>query len=264
MRTRRVRGLIPSSKRLLGGAISFSGDLLAPRRCLVCGRSLQSLPFARAPVLCPRCEDALPRIEGELCGRCGAPLISEEELCLLCRERESPLMSLRALYAYREGALSLVHGLKEAGDRQVALYLAEETLKRGLLSRETTMIVPVPPSRRGRRRRGFDQSILFARALSHLACVPVATLLSRRPGGAQKELDREGRFSSVSAQLRLKKPLLQKVSLNGPALSASRNRGGEVTLLDDVVTTGATLETAAALLTTLGVEVVRAIVIARD
>ncbi len=241
---------------LTAAVLALGEHLLSPRRCLVCGRSLQGAIFAlsEVPVLCERCEAALPRIEGDLCGRCGAPLVSEIDLCMVCRDRQSSLETLRALYAYREGAVSLIHALKEAGEPRVARYLADEILRRRILSSETSLIVPIPPSRRGKKRRGFDQSRLLTRALSQRTGLPRNALLSRRRGGAQKELDREGRLSNVASQLRLV-PGAFRVDAPPPA---------EVTLLDDVVTTGATLEAAAALLKRSGVERVRAVVIARD
>lgn len=236
---------------------SLAEHLLAPRRCLVCGDSEQSslLDNSEVPILCTACKNALPLIEGELCERCGVRLISESKLCLLCREGESDLHTIRALYEYREGAISLVHGLKEAGEPRVAQFLTGEIVRREMLSSRTSLIIPIPPSRRGRRRRGFDQSLLLARALSRRTGLPVASLLSRGHGNAQKELDRQGRLSNVSAQLRLKRPGFKSAALDVP---------GEVTLLDDVVTTGATLEAAARLLKEAGVETIRAVVVARD
>ncbi|MFP4408186.1 MAG: ComF family protein [Spirochaetaceae bacterium] len=245
-----------SAKALAGALRSLPEHLLAPRRCLVCGRSLEAavLDLCEAPVLCAGCRESLPRIEGELCRRCGVPLISELGLCTSCRELQSSLDGVRALYAYREGAVSLIHALKEGGELPVARFLAGEIVAAALLSSATSLLVPIPPSRRGKRRRGFDHSLILARALSRRTGVPRRRLLSRRGGGAQKELSREKRLSNVATQLRLRSRLL---------------RGGlrlpeEVTLIDDVVTTGATLEAAATLLKTAGVARVRAVVIARD
>lgn len=259
--------------------------LLSPPRCLVCGLSLQretlapscltgdGSPGEAAPLLCPDCAAALPTIEEPICEQCGKPLISEERLCLRCREIEdAALLGTRALYQYRRGAMALLHGLKERGDQRVAALLAGEIRRRRLIPPGTDLIVPIPSSRRGRRRRGFDQARLLARELSRLTGIPTAPLLHRRGGGEQKRLDREGRLANVSGRLTLRPGARRRLSAarrpedpeDGTPQSPT-NAPRRILLLDDVTTTGATLEAAARVLRDSGAAVtVYAVVVAVD
>lgn len=244
--------------------------LLAPRRCLRCGVSLQTAVLspptlaAGVPVLCGSCDNALPRLTGELCVSCGLPLVSEARVCLTCREEDRRLTSLRGLYAYRGAAVCLVHALKERGDLRCASFLTEEILAAGLVTprapgtrEEPRLLVPIPGSPRGRRRRGFDQAAILARRLSGATGIPASRALRRRAGSAQKVLNREERLANVASQLRVSRSALSGGVGKGVA-------GRAVVLVDDVATTGATLESAAALLLGAGALQVEAVVVARD
>lgn len=243
--------------------LSFAGHLISPPRCLGCGVSLQEQALGLMPadqlVLCDPCRSALPELFAPLCSRCGRPLISERELCLRCREAESALTTVRGLFSYRDAAKGVVGSLKEAGEPRTATFLAREILRRGLLSPETSLLVPVPASRMGRRHRGFDQSHLLATRLSRESGVPLKALLGRRGGGEQKRLDRKGRMENMKDQLYIGR---RGALSEGSVLDENLPR--EITLVDDVVTTGATLETAAQLLLEAGSDRVRAVVIALD
>lgn len=243
--------------------LSLVGHLTTPPRCVGCGSSLLEealgLRAADQLVLCDSCRAALPELAAPLCGHCGRQLISEVGRCLRCRQTESALTTVQGLYSYRDAAKGVVSSLKEAGEPRTARFLAEEFRRRGFLDPETALLVPIPASQRGRRRRGFDQSLLLARMLSMESGVPFARLLKRRGGGEQKRLDRAGRMANMEEQLYM------PTGRRAPGRSwPDEIPPMAVTLVDDVVTTGATLETAAQLLLEAGVRRVRAVVIALD
>mgnify|MGYP006273335905 FL=1 len=244
--------------------------LLSPPRCLCCGESLQpatqfGTSAEASPLLCGSCYRALPVIREPICEQCGKPLISEERFCLNCRAiTDSALSGIRGLFSYREEAIPLIHGLKERGDHRVAEFLAAEVLRRRLLPAATSLIVPIPSSRRGRRRRGFDQALLFAGALSRLSGVPACSIIVRRGGTEQKSLDREGRLANMTGQLGFRPGVdgkLRRRNLRSPGDAAPAS---PILLVDDVSTTGATLEAAARLFTSRGVETITGLVIAID
>ena len=112
------------------------------------------------------------------------------------------------------------------------------------------IIVPVPASRNGRRRRGFDQSLQMARYLP----VPAKTVLKRRTGRQQKSLTRLDRLTNAEKQY------MYRGILRRTDKSKSERSGTEVLLLDDVVTTGASLGRCAALVRDAGFCCSRAIV----
>ncbi|MFW6329133.1 MAG: ComF family protein [Alkalispirochaetaceae bacterium] len=253
--------------------MSFLEHLLAPRRCLHCGISLtlQTLSSLSPPLLCDECSSRLPRLDGPVCSRCGVPLLSESGNCLSCRRQERSLATLAALYEYRGPAVSLVHGLKELGDLRTAAFLASEMVAsphlRRLLDRAKEscgggLIVPVPASPRGRRRRGFDQAELLAGELARLTALRSRSLLSRRRGRSQKELDRGERSVNARAQLRYRR--FPRIRSRWPLLSCAPVSGASVVLIDDVATTGETVEAASVLLLEAGAAEVSALVVARD
>jgi ComF family protein len=125
-----------------------------------------------------------------------------------------------------------VHALKYQGRTDVAGFLARRAASMGAI-RANTVLVPVPLHARRERARGYNQSELLARALAETAPgVAVAMALVReRPTRSQTRLDREARAANVARAFAL--------------AASSEVRGRDVLLIDDVVTTGATLLAAA-------------------
>ena len=130
--------------------------------------------------------------------------------------------------AYEGPARALVHALKFRGARGVAETMAAQIVAcapTGLLT--GSVLVPVPLHPRRRRRRGFNQAALLAAALGRRADLPVADCLMRR-GAAVRQVgrDRQGRLDAI----------VGTVAVTPAGLVPRR-----AVLVDDVVTTGATL-----------------------
>jgi predicted amidophosphoribosyltransferase len=130
--------------------------------------------------------------------------------------------------------------LKYRNARRVAPRLAAELA--GLVTHRPDLVTWVPAAPVNRRRRGYDQSEVLARRVAHRLGVPAMRLLARR-GGAQTSATREER-------------------LTGPILAVRRAVRGAVLVVDDVVTSGASLATAAAGLRSAGAGRVDAVVVA--
>jgi predicted amidophosphoribosyltransferase len=157
-----------------------------------------------------------------------------------------------ALVAHRESGRDLVIGLKYRNRREaiapvgVALaQLAEEVLEgRELGRRDCVPVVTwAPTTARRRRRRGYDQAELLARAIGRAGGVPVRRLLRRVPGPVQTGADRAHRLAAPHFRARGQVP-------------------DTVVLVDDVWTTGATLAAAAAVLRPAGATTVIGITLA--
>jgi ComF family protein len=153
----------------------------------------------------------------------------------------------RAIGAY-EGALrSIVHALKYDGRRSLARPLAALMRQRGadvLAGAAAAVPVPLHPSRQ--RARGFNQAADLAR---HLGLPVIPALRRIRPTAVQAELPASQRFMNVSDAFR--------------ATRAARDLCGVVVLIDDVRTTGATLDACARALKQAGAREVRALTAAR-
>lgn len=226
--------------------LRIAHDWLLPRYCLLC------LGPAEAFDLCDACRSALPRLENP-CQGCGTPLSSGHH-CGRCLERPPPIDAVRIPFLYAQPVISLIRALKfqhrlQAGP-VLGMLLAQHLRSAGV--RMPQRIVPVPLHPRRQRLRGFNQSLQIARTLSAQLHVPVAPTLARRSKAtaAQSSLQsvRERRLNVRGA-----------FSLDTKSVAAFRH----VAIVDDVVTTGATVFSLAGALRRAGVNEIQLWSIAR-
>jgi ComF family protein len=217
-------------------------EWLLPSRCGGCARL--------GPWLCERCRRRIRRLEEPLCPRCGRELPFAGAACG-CRTRLKHLARLRSAAAYEGPLPPAVHRLKYRGWRALAPPLAR-LLVAGLVVEgfpaAHVLAVPLHPARE--RRRGYNQAELLAAEVRRALQLPrvegrLARVRDTRP---QVGLDRLRRQANVEGAFRWE--------------GASRS-GEPVLLVDDVVTTGATLEACASALTTAGFGRVSGITLAR-
>lgn len=229
--------------------------LIAPS-CAACGRLLDAP--SRGPV-CASCWSAIRPITPPVCERCGDPLPSwrvisqQRALCARCRRRPSAIDRGRAAGAY-EGALrDIIHALKYDGRRTVAQSLARLMATDGeSILQGADCAIPVPLHWRRQRARGFNQATELARALG----LPVVDALARiHPTASQTDLPAGQRHRNVRGAFRLVRRGLMRRALDV--------RGRTIVLVDDVSTTGATLEACARVLKAAGAREVRALTAAR-
>jgi predicted amidophosphoribosyltransferase len=212
-------------------------DLLFPRRCVVC-----SLPGA---TLCARCAVSLPRLEGPICARCGAPVAWPVARCRECAGRRLAFASARAGVEYDEAVRALVSAWKERGLRGLA-PLAASVVAEVVPPPSAQLIAFVPPDGDRSLRRGHHPPERLARELGRLWGLPVVPLLRRtRPLRSQRGLQREARRRNVRGAFR------------------ADGARGSVLLVDDVYTTGSTVGAAASALRAAGAGSVEVVTFAR-
>ncbi len=225
--------------------LSIILDLLFPPRCMGCGR--------RGGWLCPACDGELRPVSPPLCARCGRQWDgrSGDGRCPACRGTRSGLDGLRAAY-YFEGPIRRgIHGLKYRGQRSLAEPLTGLLLPAfDALPWAPDVVVPVPlyPSRQ--RQRGYNQSKLLAGTLARERRLEMVegAVLRRRDTPPQIGLDAAARRANVAGAFAGKPGALA---------------GWRVLLLDDVCTTGSTLEACADAAREAGAVVVWGLVLAR-
>lgn len=206
-------------------------NLVYPSECPVCGGDSDSY---RTSPICSGCFSGIARYEGPACSVCFEPLRSEHgSTCGSCLSKAPPFSRIMS-YGLHEGALkAAINFLKFSSARGLAKELG--ALLSSMDVPGADFIAPVPLSVQGLRRRGFNQTLLIGRAISKRTGVPLRTGLLVKIKDTQPQV-------GLPAKDRLK-------NLKG-AFAVSGKLGGEkVLLLDDVVTTTATVrECAKALL----------------
>lgn len=228
----------------------FAGEALCetlwPTRCALCDR-----PGA---VLCPRCERRLPYNDfWRACPRCGAPYGARQ--CDFCNPvmlqrigcGELPFDGCASATLFTDATGQLVRLFKDQGEQRLAEVLGRLMVQVLPPGWAPDAVVFVPASRAAVRRRGFDHGELLGRqvaARAHLECLP---LLERPRTRDQRRLSAQGRIANLS----------RRFAVQGPI-----PRGG-LLLVDDVMTTGATLCAAAEALRSAGCPVLYALTFAR-
>jgi len=224
--------------------------VLAPA-CAACDELLDRP--SRGPV-CARCWRSILPLTPPLCDRCGDPLPSwrvvsvPRQQCARCRRSTRAVDRARAIGAYDGALRAVIHALKYDGRRSLAKPIAAMMRHRGAdLVDGAACAVPVPLHGSRRRQRGFNQADDLAR---HLGLPVVRALVRTRATKTQTELPAAQRHRNV-----------RDAFAASPAASALAGRC--VVLVDDVSTTGATLEACARVLKAAGVAEVRALTAAR-
>jgi ComF family protein len=231
-------------RALADAAISV---LLAPM-CGACDLPLHSPTLG--PV-CPRCWAAIVPIIPPVCESCGDPLASwriiDGNRCARCRQSPSHVTRGRAVGAYEGSLRAIVHALKYDGRPSLARPLAALMKSRGGEVLEgADACVPVPLHRVRQRRRGFNQAAELSR---HLGLPVVPALRRTRQTVSQTDLPAAQRYANVRGAF----ALARRTSVCGLVL----------VLVDDVSTTGATLDACARVLLDAGAREVRALTAAR-
>ncbi|MCC7271835.1 MAG: ComF family protein [Alphaproteobacteria bacterium] len=227
-------------------------DVVLPPRCLACG-TIVGDPGA----LCPECWAGVGFIAPPCCTRCGLPFAFDSGAgveCGECLRRPPAFDRARAVFRYDDASRPLILGFKH-GDRTHAAPAFGAWLARaaGPLAAEAEVVVPVPLHRLRLLRRHYNQAALLALALGRRIRVPVVpdALVRKRATPSQGGLRRLGRFRNVAGAF---------------AVPPRRRRhvdGRRVLLVDDVLTTGATVEACARALRAAGARAVDVVTLAR-
>ncbi len=217
---------------------------LAPPHCLICreraGNGIE---------LCDACAQSLPW-SGNACRRCALPLAGGDTTCGACLRRPPPLDDVRAAFIYGFPLDRLLPRFKFHRDLAAGALLADCLARSVAPLPRPDALVPVPLHRARLRQRGYDQALELARPLARRLAIPLhdALLQRARDTTPQSRLDAKARRRNVRSAF---------------AVPANAALPAHVVLLDDVMTTGATLHAAALALRRAGVARVDAWVCAR-
>jgi competence protein ComFC len=220
-----------------------SMDWLYPPRCCNCDR--------RGFVLCDACFAEIEPLHGHLCKKCGYPLLGKGNLCEDCRFTPLPYTQMRSWASYSGVVQEAIHSLKYkrnlAMGRTLTQPLVEIVKQSGW---KIDLVVPIPLSRSRLRSRGYNQAALISRTLAaQLDIQHSSTTVKRiRNTSTQIEMDVNKRFTN----------LLDAFYAN-PATLKKRN----ILIIDDVITTGATMQNCSNALLKAGAENIYCLSVAR-
>lgn len=212
-----------------------------PLRCSLCGEPLLQHPWIDMGI-CSCCLDALRKElvrDADICSTCGMPLISEKGSCLNCRTKQHYYSSHRSLFMYQDRARRLLKAYKFQSVSSLSLLWAQllfEDIQQKFS--KPPPIVPVPSRGRSVRTRGWDQMELIRRNLSRRYFLSTAKMLNRTGGSSQKKLNYAQRMLNLSGH----------ITCTCTAAELPR----KILLIDDVYTTGATIDECSRVLKQVG------------
>ena len=224
--------------------------LLAPT-CAACD---QSLPAPLDGAICPSCWQRVARVVAPVCQTCGDHLagVAIEAHCARCRETPPAFSMARSAGAYDHALRDMIHALKYRRRRMIAPWLAARIAREcAEVLHGADAVIPVPLHAWRQWQRGFNQADDLAQCLG----VPVWRVLRRRRGGPpQAGLPASQRHANALGAYALRR--LERFGRH-------RLQQAVVVLVDDVLTTGATLDACARVLRAAGVADVRGVTAAR-
>lgn len=239
---------LDSALRILRRAGSAVADVLYPPRCVGCGSD--------EAWLCAECLRRMPALEPPWCLICGEP--GPEERCASCRARPLSLDRLRAACLFDGPIQAAVHAFKyqnlTALAPELGTIMATAWRRHGS---PADLVVPVPlhPSRE--RARGYNQAAILARHVGRGLALPVASRALRRTRATREQVRLAEPQRWANVQGAFSPPEVRRGNAACPIA------GRRVLLVDDVCTTGATLDACARVLLASGAATVSGIVLGR-
>ncbi len=220
--------------------LSQAASVLFPPRCPLCDELLP--PGEEVHELCIK---KLPVITGNVCLKCGKPVSSSQiEYCEDCARKHHKFDSGRALFLYQGVMKECMYRFKYANRREYAVWFAKEAVKRQrdwLMQQNPQIIIPIPMYRKKEQKRGYNQALVFARALSDETGIPYSRNCIQRIHDTKP--------------MKLLNNIERKNNLEN-AFQAAENivKYKEILLVDDIYTTGNTMDEAARELQIAGVD----------
>lgn len=224
--------LTPSLKAWSTAALGATLDFLLPRTCVCCDSALSAGDHR---VLCAVCIGRLARLPAPQCARCGHP--RSPGSCQWC-DLLPPFVRAARSVCWVPGGTGgeIVHKLKYAGWTALAVPMAEQMARLNFpqdVTRERDLLVPIPLAPARTRERGYNQSELLAKLLGVSWGIPVQeAVVRRRATETQTRLTPSDRLRNVAGAF-------------ATVLTREELAGRHVVLVDDVVTTAATLNACA-------------------
>ncbi len=218
-------------------------QVLYPKPCVVCDKVL--LKIEKEMGFCKECRKKIKLAGKVVCLKCGTPIKDERaELCENCARTKRQFTQVKALYQYTSDMKESMYRFKYGNRRCYAKTFANHSIHYygdWIKDNKIEAIIPVPMYKEKERRRGYNQASVFAKELGKVTGLPVETEIIRRNKDtvAMKQLN----------ALKRKKNLLKAFSLQNNVVQFRK-----VLIVDDIYTTGTTMDEVAKVLKEGGVD----------
>lgn len=202
-------------------------NLLYPRCCPLCHEILRE----QKRLLCPECEKKIRPVSGARCMKCGRQVDKEAEYCRDCGKRKRNFTQGKGIFPYDDMWKLSIEKYKYYGCREYGKFYAEAMLlfgEKNIIRWKPDRLIPVPLHRKKERRRGFNQSAYIAEQLSLLTGIPCDGEIVKkcRNTKSQKKLNAQERRNNLKNAFIIRKNVKDFTLL----------------IIDDVYTTGSTMD----------------------
>lgn len=238
---------LPGRGYILKNYFNVIPDCFFPVRCPACGRVVKG----GERLICRECRGIFAGTGSNVCRRCGKPVGEEQDLCGDCKIKEHVFKRNFAMWIYNEDMQKSIADFKYHDRPEYAGFYAEEMVKRfkgEILSLKIEAIVPVPLYLGKKKLRGYNQAEVLAEKLGKGLEIPVYKNLILRVKKTlpQKELDNIERSRNLKGAFVWNKKWMEK--------QKGEERIKSLLLVDDIYTTGSTMDECSRVLMENGVE----------
>lgn len=211
-------------------------DIVFPKnfKCIFCGDEISA---TKPPYVCDKCLKSLPFIKGKICLRCGEPIFSMSDYCIKCKDNIRFFNVARAPFVYDKPISTVIHGFKYNNQKytfeSLAKFMANCYLENDF---DAQVIIPVPISQNRLKERGYNQAELLCRQLANQLNLPLQTdvLVKIKHTKPQTTLNYHERQKNLMGSFDVQ--------------NVDKIKGKNVLVVDDVLTTGATINCCSELL----------------
>ncbi|MEA2088183.1 MAG: ComF family protein [Candidatus Caldatribacteriota bacterium] len=213
-------------------------NFVFPLDCKICEKPIRE---SKGYSICEDCFKTIELIEHPYCIKCGKPLIStgyfkqnREIICLECKRKKYSFEFSRSVGIYNKVLKKCIHLFKYYGEKKLAIPLGklmvDYLLKNNEFENKFDLIIPVPLHNNDLKKRGFNQSVLLGKAIEDYFSVPVRekVLVKKKLTPFQVNLSKKERERNILSAFSVEKP--------------EEIEGKNILILDDVFTTGSTVE----------------------
>lgn len=226
--------------------LDYISDLIYPRRCPICG----DIALPRGNLACPSCKGKLKLVVEPKCKKCGKHVeFEEQELCFDCEKKHHQYSYGISLWEYNPVMRKSISDFKYNGRREYGDFYIEEFIRyyrKEILIMAPDALVPIPIHKSKLIDRGYNQAEILSRGITEKLGIPTLPnlLVRNKKTLPQKQLNDKERF----------KNLQEAFSFNNKEKDKFEGQLNKVLLIDDIYTTGSTVEACARILLDNGIK----------